>query len=396
VEFINPSSKRDSMPATRSPALRTRTTLPAFVTAAILLAAPACDGEGEARNQAPGTVLEAPVPTASDGPRILLYHDMEGLSGQDDANTFRYAHPDRYALGRELLTGDVNAVIAGLFDGGARSVDVVDAHGSGSPQPDLILDQLDSRARHIFRDEPFQPYVDIIEAGAWDAVVVVGMHAKTGSRGFASHTFTLGIDFILNGRHITETELIGYSWGRVGVPVIFASGDDRLAADLAPTMPWVEFVTVKTATSASTADLRPIEEARADLREGARRAIQNRDSARSMRLTEPVRAGFRAVPPAGLSVLEGVPGIEFEGEAVMFTTDTFREAYDGLLALVGVARTAYSGVLQETIRSHPEGEALMRTYGDRLFDRWLDYESGRWSPPAPPPPPEGRRYHGVN
>jgi D-amino peptidase len=362
----------------------------------LLLGMSGCDPQAPAGEDAPGTVLGEPVPVPSERPRVLVYHDMEGLSGQDDANTFRYAHPDRYALGREFLTGDVNAVIAGLFDGGAGSVDVVDAHGSGSPNPDLILDDLDPRARHLFRDEPFQPYVDIIEAGIWDAVVVVGMHAKTGSRGFASHTYTLGIDLIMNGRHITETEIIGCSWGRVGVPVIFASGDDRLAADLAPTMPWVEFVTVKTATSASTADLRPVVEARADLREGARRALENRDAARSMRLTEPVRAGIRAVPPAGLSVLEGVPGIEFEGDAVTFTAGTFREAYDGLLALVGVARTAYAGVLQETIRARPDGNALMRTYGDRLFDRWLDYESGRWSPPEPPAPPQRRRYHGVS
>jgi D-amino peptidase len=384
------------MSTRRLPALRMGAALPALLSTALLLAVSGCDEQAVSRDEAPGTILETPLPVSSEGPRILLYHDMEGLSGQDDANTFRYAHPERYALGREFLTGDVNAVIAGLFDGGAASVDVVDAHGSGSPNPDLILDELDPRARHVFRDEPFQPYVDIIEAGAWDAVVVVGMHAKTGSRGFASHTFTLGIDFILNGRHITETEIIGYSWGRVGVPVIFASGDDRLEADLAPTMPWVEFVAVKTATSASTADLRPIDEARADLREGARRAVENLDTARSMRLTEPVRAGLRAVPPAGVSVLRGVPGIEFEGDVVVFTADTFREAYDGLLALVGVARTAYSGVLQETIRAHPEGDALMRRYGDRLFDRWLDYESGRWSPPEPPTPAEGRRYHGVN
>ena len=78
-------------------------------------------------------------------------------------------------------------------------------------------------------------------------MAVVGMHAKTGSGGFASHTFTLGIDLLINGQSITETELVALSWGRVGVPVIFASGDDRLAGDL-ETMPWIEYVTVKEAT----------------------------------------------------------------------------------------------------------------------------------------------------
>jgi D-aminopeptidase len=52
-----------------------------------------------------------------------------------------------------------------------------------------------------------------VTPGAYDAVAVVGMHAKTGSRGFASHTLTLGIGVVINERVITETELVGLSWG---------------------------------------------------------------------------------------------------------------------------------------------------------------------------------------
>ena len=55
------------------------------------------------------------------------------------------------------------------------------------------------------------------------------------------------------------------------MPVIFASGDDKLRGDL-ETMPWIEYVTVKDAPSADSAIVRPVEEAQADLREGARRA----------------------------------------------------------------------------------------------------------------------------
>lgn len=69
----------------------------------------------------------------------------------------------------------------------------------------------------------FDTYFDMVEAGAYDGVAVVGMHAKTGSGGFASHTWTLGIGLAINGQQITETELVGLSWGRVGVPVIFGS-----------------------------------------------------------------------------------------------------------------------------------------------------------------------------
>ena len=326
--------------------------------------------------------LDAPAADSDGVKRVLLYHDMEGLTGQSDPNTFRFSHPERYALGRTYLTGDVNAVVAGLFDGGADEIHVVDGHGSGNPEPDLLLDELDERAELVSRDQIFDAYVDLTEPGIYDAIAVVGMHAKTGSGGFASHTFTLGIDFVLNGMAVTETEIVGYSWGRVGTPVIFASGDDRLAADLAEPMPWVEVVTVKTATSASSANPRPVDEARAEMREAAARAMANYEDARAMRLSEPVTAQLHAVPPADVSMLEAVPGIEYADQRVTFTGSDFRAAYDGLLGLVTVARGGYASVLSETGRAMA-GPAFGPSYSDALFERWLDFESGRWSPPEP-------------
>lgn len=326
---------------------------------------------------------------------VLVYHDMEGLSGQSDPNTFRAEHPAAYAAGRVLLTEDVNAVIAGLFEGGATEVHVVDAHGSGSTEPDLLVDRLDARATRILRDQPFRQYVDLVEPGAYDAVAVVGMHAKTGSRGFASHTFTLGMDIIMNGASITETELIALSWGRAGVPVVFASGDDRLQADLA-TMPWLEYAVVKTATSASTADPRPLEEARTALRQGAARALARRAEWRAMRLVEPAVAALRAVPPAGVGVLDGMPGLRRAEDRVEFPAADYQAAYDGVIALIRVARSAYQQVLLETIRSEPGGAGLLARYSDSLFARWLDVESGRWTPPPPAAPAPGRVYHGAN
>lgn len=326
--------------------------------------------------------------------RVLLMHDMEGLSGQSDPRTFSYSNGELYRQGQEYLIGDVNAVIDGLFAGGATSVDVVDGHGSGNPEPDVLQERLDPRAHQVFRDEPFRQYVDLVEPRAYDAVAVVGMHAKTGSRGFASHTYTLGIELQMNGRAITETELVAYSFGRAGVPVIFASGDDRLADDLR-TMPWIEFVTVKTATSASTAEPRPVDEARAELRAKAKRALERLPEMQVVTVSEPVEAAIRVVPPASLAPLRGVPGVRYADETVTFTAADFQEAYDGLIALVSVARTAYPAVLTETLRAQPEGQQLLDQYRRDLFERWLDVESGRWSPP-PAPAAQPRRYHGAN
>ena len=42
-----------------------------------------------------------------------------------------------------MLAADLNAVIDGLFAGGATQVDIVDAHGSGNPEPDVKSGECD-------------------------------------------------------------------------------------------------------------------------------------------------------------------------------------------------------------------------------------------------------------
>ena len=336
---------------------------------------------GDAASFATRGGLSAPRHAAGAPVRVLVYHDMEGLAGQDDWQSFLFSHPEKYPAGQKLLVADLNAVIDGLFAGGATQVDVVDAHGSGNPDPDVRRDLLDQRAKQVFRDKPFDPYVDIIEPNSYDAVVAVAMHAKTGSRGFASHTITLGMDMLLNGKPITESEIVAYSWGRVGVPMIFVSGDDRLQNDL-KVMPWIEFVVTKKATSASTVELRPVDAVHAEMREKAARAVKNLAKAKVMNVATPMTAGLRAVPPASLAALKGIPGINYTDQTVTFTAPDYRAAYDGVIALVGVATSGYSQVLQETVRKQPDGKKIMADYGDALFMRWMDYESGRWQPPV--------------
>ncbi|MGQ0539681.1 MAG: M55 family metallopeptidase, partial [Gemmatimonadaceae bacterium] len=224
----------------------------------------------------------------------------------------------------------------------------------------------------------------------------VGMHAKTGSGGFASHTYTLGIEFILNGKTITETELVGLSWGRAGIPVIFASGDDRLARDLA-SMPWIEFVTVKRALAADSAEPRPVDEARADLRRSALRALANLRAgrAKAMRVATPVTATLHAVPPADISLLDSVPGVRYSEQRVTFVSPDIKAAYRGLVKLVGVATRAYTRVLNEELRARPQGAEILEAYGQRLQRRWFDVESRRWTAPGQPARVAGQKFHGY-
>jgi D-amino peptidase len=341
-------------------------------------------------------ILEAVTPDTTDGLRILVLHDMEGLSGQSDPRSFDFGTP-QYPEGQKLLAADINAVVEGLFAGGATEVEVVDGHGSGNPDPDVRRDLLDPRAKQPLRDQDFDAYFDLVTPKAYDAVAVVGMHAKTGSGGFASHTFTLGIGIVINGREITETELVGLSWGRQGIPVIFGSGDDRLAADLKDAT-WIEFVTVKTATAADSATPRPVAEARADLTSSAKKAVENLRAGRTkaMRVTMPLKAGLKAVPPASLAMLDGIPGIDYADSTLSFPADSLRHAYEVLGRLVGAATGGYMSILRQSLRDHRAAPEIMTAMQQNLVKAWFDYESGRWKPPAPrPASTDGRKHHGY-
>lgn len=227
---------------------------------------------------------------------------MEGLSGQTNPESFIFG-TSLYSKGQEQLAADINAVIAGLYQGGATEVVVLDGHGSGNPNPDVRRDLLDSRATQMSRTRDFDGYFAPPTMEKFDGVAVVGMHAKTGSHGFASHTYTFGIGIAINGQFITETEFVALSWGRNGTPVIFASGDDHLATDIATTMPWLRYVTAKKAITADSAVAEPTDAAHAKLTNEAKVAVEQlrAGTMQGMNAPAPLRIGVRAVPPADLS-----------------------------------------------------------------------------------------------
>lgn len=345
---------------------------------------------------APAAWTLEPVRPAANGLRILVLHDMEGLSGQSDPASFLFGTP-LYPKGQEMLAADVNAVVEGLYRGGATEVMVIDGHGSGNPAPDLRRDLLDPRAGQVLRDRPFDAYFDTPALEGFDGVAVVGMHGRTGSRGFAAHTYTFGIGIAINGQFISETELVALSWGRVGTPVIFASGDDRLAAGLATSMPWIEYVSVKKAIAADSAEPLPVDEARAELTRKAKAAVENLRAGKTMamRAPAPLRVGLRAVPPADLSALDGIPGVSYADSTVTVVADSLRAGYNVVLKLVGIATSGYRAGLFEVFDGSPAGKPIMDLFLDRVGRIWFDYESGRWKAPPRPVPDTGRRFHGY-
>lgn len=348
-------------------------------------------GVSRADDAWPTVAVTAP---AGQKPRILLIHDMEGLAGQDDPYTFLHGHPN-YPRGRQLLADDVNAVVDGLFRGGAASVTVADGHGSGNSDADLPVERLDPRAKLISKPQWFDAYLDLAEGGEFDAVAVVGMHAKSGSGGFASHTYTIGMELLMAGRSISETELVALLYGRAGIPVIFASGDDRLAADL-KTMPWLQYVTTKHATSASTATLLPVAKVHRSMRDQAKLAVQGWRQARVVRLTGPFNVAVRAVAPANMKWLKGMPGVQYADETVTFSANDVVAAYRGIGPIVTALAFSFADAESSVVDRLPNAPALRQQGMQELYRRWFAAESGQASATASSETQSTRQYHGFH
>jgi D-amino peptidase len=333
--------------------------------AAVLVPAGVVVAQARPATSLPGRVVTPAAPDRDGKLKVVLYHDMEGLSGQADRETYRFSNP-QYAYGRELLMADVNAAIDGLFAGGADSVFIVDGHGSGNIEPDILTEKLDPRAKQIFRDQPFGAYSappvlsDLVPPGTYDAVALVGSHGKSGGQGFAAHTTSPNMLPFLNGASITEAENLALAWGRQGVPLIFVSGDDQLQEEIRESLPWIEFVVTKKSRNNAVIELLPVDRVRAEIREKARLAMSQWKEMKAVTLTMPIRAGFKVLAPLTLEPLRGIPGVTFDGDMIAFTTTDFRAANEAFIRLIMLA-------------------GQLRTTGERPW----------------PPPPGKRGYHGA-
>jgi D-amino peptidase len=104
--------------------------------------------------------------------RIYLMTDVEGVAGVLDFDWLESHDP----LARELLTFEVNAAVAGFFEGGASSVLVADGHGSGGINP-ALLDERVELLRGWGHSPPWPLHLD----EGFDALAFVGQHAKAGT-----------------------------------------------------------------------------------------------------------------------------------------------------------------------------------------------------------------------
>ncbi|EHM29153.1 MULTISPECIES: M55 family metallopeptidase [Streptomyces] len=269
--------------------------------------------------------------------KLLISVDMEGISGivhSTETNPERYD----YQRGRELMTADANAVIAGVLDADPTAdVLVADAHGTFR---NLLPEQLDRRAR-LVRGKPRSLNMLAGLDEETDAALFVGYHVRAGEGpGVLAHTMNGELlDVRVAGRSLGEIGLNAAMAGHLGVPVVLLSGDDAACAELNGLVPAAVTVPVKEALGMAAAVTLHPEEARDRLRRAAADAVSRRAEIPPLALTGTLDVEVDLASPHTIDLATLVPGVSRAGGArtVAFTSPDYATAYRLILLLAQLA-----------------------------------------------------------
>ncbi|MFB8215277.1 M55 family metallopeptidase [Streptomyces anulatus] len=269
--------------------------------------------------------------------KTLISVDMEGISGivhSTETNPERYD----YQRGRELMTADANAVIAGVLDADPTAeVLVADAHGTFR---NLLPEQLDRRAR-LVRGKPRSLNMLAGLDEETDAALFVGYHVRAGEGpGVLAHTMNGEIlDVRVAGRSLGEIGLNAAMAGHLGVPVVLLSGDDAACAEMNDLVPAAVTVPVKDALGMAAAVTLHPEEARDRLRRAAADAVARRAEIQPLALTGTSNVEVDLASPHTVDLATLVPGVSRTGGArtVAFTSPDYATAYRLILLLAQLA-----------------------------------------------------------
>jgi D-amino peptidase len=175
--------------------------------------------------------------------KVYISVDMEGVAGVVTADQLSPAGFE-YERFRRFMTEEALAAVKAAKESGATEIVVSDSHGNGE---NLLIDQFPKEVR-LVRAWPRHGGMMAGLDPTFDAVLLVGYHASTTNpRGVRAHTFSSAhlARVTINGSAVTEGEFGAAYAGAMGVPVIFASGDDAATEELQARLGKIEVAETK-------------------------------------------------------------------------------------------------------------------------------------------------------
>jgi D-amino peptidase len=189
-------------------------------------------------------VVSARAGTPAGGKRkVYISVDMEGIAGVVTADQLGPSGFE-YERFRRFMTNEALAAVKAAKEAGAAEIVVSDSHGNGES---LLIELFPADVR-IVRPWPRHGGMMAGLDASFDAALLVGYHASTTNpHGVRAHTFSSAhlTKVSLNGNAVTEGEFNAAFAGALGVPVVFASGDDAAMAELKSRLANLETVTTK-------------------------------------------------------------------------------------------------------------------------------------------------------
>lgn len=173
--------------------------------------------------------------------KLMMMTDLEGVAGILNFEDWCVPEARYYDKAKRLLTLEVNAAVDGFCEGGAEEILVVDGHGHGAMDPELLDERAQLMRGHA---DPIWPWS--LDA-SFHGLAYVGQHAKAGTPySHLTHTGSFAcVDYAINGISIGEYGQLVLCAMELGVPAIFAAGEEAFADEAKSLTPGVVTVGVK-------------------------------------------------------------------------------------------------------------------------------------------------------
>lgn len=303
--------------------------------------------------------------------KILIVNDIEGISGIDNVRQIHYGSKE-FEEGRIQVTEDVNAAIRGLRAGGATEIRVVDSHGSGGPNKNIIPEKLE-RDIVLFQEGPVYKRLKKAADKSIDAAVFVGFHAMADTKdGFLRHTITLEPRISINSKPVGETAIDAYALAEYGIPVIMVTGDQALVREASTFLPGIETAQVKTSLDCRTTNCIPLSEARRLILATAKRALSRVDESMPVQITKPIEVGVSFPRKEQTDLCETIPRAKRKGEhTISYIAEDWDEAYSFVRTTIRLAGQYAIGALEEKLSKLEGFGKAVQEWEEDLVSEWL-------------------------
>ncbi len=249
---------------------------------------------------------------------------MEGIGGIGTSAMTNTGGKD-YETGRKLMTAEVNAVVAAIFEAGPAEIVVNDSHGD---MQNLLHTELDPRVEYIQSNIKPLGMVQGLDA-SFNGVIFVGYHAMAGTEnGFLAHTGSGNVKGLwLNGVEVGEGGLNTYFAGSIGVPIILASGDKTFTEEIKK-LASIRTVVTKEAIGASAARLTHPDAVKKLLQAETKAALKDIGKAKPLAVQGPIEFKIKVDNPTRADVAMSIPGMKrVDGYTVSYQAKNMEEAY---------------------------------------------------------------------